>query len=148
MNTTSIQTEKTVTTGIYIKGNFKKESSNKHDMNNTNGPLNFTKEEAVVRHIFQIPAVNKNIGNLQYTIQQGDDKRLSKDGVLRVYNMNEPIDIPVGKLLGRWKSSHIGITLIVSDNQWCIEGELTVPQIPKPEKGFSVLRQLLRFTLA
>lgn len=150
MHTNSIFSEKSAgTTSIYIKGVFKKENFGKYEMNTTGDKSDFIKEKAVVRHIFQTPADNKDIAdNHRYTIRQGDDRRL-RDGVLRVYNIKEPIDIPVGKLLGRWKMSHIGVTVFTSNDQWFIEGEAFKHNMLKPEKKvYAALRSFLRFALA
>jgi hypothetical protein len=152
MNTTSNFSENSrVETGILIKGNFKKEKLSSFDINNiTAGKTTFEKENAVVRNIFQAPASDKSItGNHTYTILEGDERRLGKDGVLKVYNINKQIDIPVRKLLGNWKKTHIGITLIIENGQWCVEGQPFEFRIPKEESTVLVaLRSLLRFALA
>ncbi len=146
MYTTSICSEKPpVKTSIYIKGDFNKLRSPKNG-----GQSSLEKEKAIVRDILQSPATQKSItGKFAYTIQKGDDKRLSRDGVLKVYNINEPIDIPVGKLLGNWKKSHIGVTLVVLNNQWCVEGEVFEGRIYKRERGVLVaLRLMLESVMA
>lgn len=152
MNTTSNFSENSrVDTGILIKGNFKKEKSSSFDINNiAAGKLPFEKEKAVVRNIFQAPASDTSItGNHTYTILEGDDKRLTKNGVLKVYNINKQIDIPVRKLLGNWKKTHVGINLIVENGQWCVEGQPFEYSIPKHESAVLVaLRSLLKFALA
>ncbi len=148
MKTISIFSEGTsLKTGLYIKSDFK---LYKYGINKNAKKLPFENEQAVVRHISQTPAANQSIpGNHKYTMQQGDEKRLSKNGVLKVYNIKEPIDIPVSKLLGNWKKSHIGVTLIVSNGQWCIEGGEFEQRIHKPERGVLVaLRILLRLAMA
>ena len=147
MNTTStFSAETSLKTGLYIKSDFKLYKYGKN--NNVVNP-GVTKEKAVVKHIFQTPAANQGIaGNHTYTIRQGDDKRLSKDGVLRVYNIMETINIPVRSLLGNWKKSHIGVTLIVTNGQWCIEGEEVEYCIPSEKGVLIALRLLLRFALA
>ena len=144
MNTTSTFSENArVQTGILIKGNFRKEKS-------YTGKSPFEKENTVVRNIFQTPFSDTSItGNHTYTILEGDDKRLNKDGVLTVYNINKQIDIPVRKLLGNWKKSHVGITLIVENGQWCVEGQPFEYCIPRQESAVLVaLKSLLRFALA
>lgn len=60
--------------------------------------------------------------NFTYTIQKEDYKRLNKNGILRVYNLSKPIDIPVVAILGKWKKEHIGVTLVVVNGKWCIKG--------------------------
>jgi len=152
MNTTSNFSENSrIETGILIKGNFKKEKLSNFDMNNIAvGKSPFEQEKAVVRNIFQIPFSYTSItGNHTYTILEGDEKRLSKDGLLKVYNINKQIDIPVRKLLGNWKKSHVGITLIVENGQWCVEGQPFEYCIPRQESAVLVaLKSLLRFALA
>ena len=149
-NTSSFSENSRVETAILIKGNFKKEKCN-YDINNiTAGKSSFEKEKAVVRNIFQTPAVDTSItGNHTYTILEGDDKRLSKEGVLKVYNINKQIDIPVRKLLGNWKKTHIGITLIIENGQWCVEDQPFEYCIPKQESAVLVAwRSLLKFAMA
>ncbi|WP_018615550.1 RNA polymerase sigma factor [Segetibacter koreensis] len=86
----------------------------------------------------------KQTANLKYTIQKGDDKRLNKDGVLRVYNLSEPLDIPVRKVLGKWKKEQIGVTLVFVSGKWQIEGEIVEHMINNldSESGF---KRLLKF---
>lgn len=149
MNTTSIFSQKSpVETGIYIKADFKKQQSYKYDVKNAAADkLQVEKEEAIVKSIFQTSVTNKSItGNHKYTIVQGDDKRLNKDGVLRVYKMTEPIDIPVRRLLGNWKKSYIGVTLIVANGQWCVEGD-SVDIKPVPI-ALAALQSIWKFALA
>lgn len=138
MNTTSTFSETYPDkTGIYIKGYFKKEISYKNEVNVLNSKSD-NKDETIVRHIFQTPFINKSIkAKLNYTIHESDERRLTKDGILKVYNMNERIDIPVTKLLGKWNRSHIGIHLIVVDGQWRVEGEM-VTNIYKSKRGLLI----------
>ena len=86
----------------------------------------------------------KRTTNLKYTIQKGDDKRLNKHGVLRVYNLSEPLDIPVRKVLGKWKKEQIGVTLVFVSGNWQIEGEIVEHMINNldSEAGF---KRLLKF---
>lgn len=137
------------TSGVYIKGAFEKEKSGKNELNNTAAEAKGLKEKAVVRHISEAPATNKFIaGNYKYTIAPGDNQKLNKQGILRVYNLKESIDIPVRRLLGNWKPSHVGVTLIVANGQWCTE-DGSEHRIEKAEKGVLVaLRLLLRFAMA
>src|SRR4051812_335746 len=60
---------------------------------------------------------------LVYTIRQGDNKRLTRDGLLRVYNLNQKIEIPVTKLLGRWKNTHVGVSIIIIGKEYQVELE-------------------------
>lgn len=82
-----------------------------------------TEKKSLIR-VVQNTTVKNECVKLKYTLQNGDDRRLNKEGVLRVYNMSEPLDIPVKQVLGRWKKEHIGVTLIFSNEQWHIEGEI------------------------
>lgn len=151
MNTKTNFSEKpSVKTGLYIKGDFKKIISSECSINNTAVESNLNKEKTIVRDISQTPETNKSIkGNFTYTIQPGDNKRLSGDGVLRVYNIKEPIDIPVRNLLGKWKKSHIGVSLIIINGQWCVEGEVAAHSINKREKGVVVaLKMMFRFAMS
>jgi len=59
----------------------------------------------------------------RYTIQKGDFRRLDRDGVLKVYKINEPVNIPVRRLLGKWKDTHIGVTIFKLNEEWKVEGE-------------------------
>lgn len=70
-------------------------------------------------------------GKYKYTIQKGDDKRLSRDGMLRVYHLKEPVDIPVRRLLGNWKKDHVGLTLVVVNDKWQIDGQIIKHSIQK-----------------
>ncbi len=62
----------------------------------------------------------KTVG-LIYTLQQGDNKKLNRDGVLRLYYLDQPIEVPVTKLLGKWKRTHVGVTLSCLYENWQIE---------------------------
>lgn len=143
MHTTTILSEKSpAKTCIYIKGDFRKSAAYKYCVNNTAGKSN-KKEKAIVRCIPPTSGIEKSInGKYRYILQPGDNKRLSRDGVLRLYSINKAIDIPVRKLLGKWKAGHIGVALVVLDGQWCIEGEL-VEHMHKPERGVLVALRLL-----
>lgn len=127
MHTDTIFSEKSAAkTGLYVKEDFKT-VTNKYGKNNIE-----KKEKAVVRDIFRSEINKKSIsGKFSYTIQHGDDKRLSRNGVLRVYNINEPVEIPVGELLGKWKKSHVGVTLVVLNQEWHIEGEVAEDAVNK-----------------
>jgi len=62
-------------------------------------------------------------GELVYTIRRGDNKRLTRDGLLRVYNLNQKIEIPVTRLLGRWKKTHVGLSIIITGKDYQVEGK-------------------------
>ena len=80
-------------------------------------------EKAIVIDIVKRQSAKKDLdAKLTYTLKLGDAKRLNKNGILRVYHVNEPIDIPVKKLLGKWKTTHVGATFIVKNGKWCVEG--------------------------
>ncbi len=59
---------------------------------------------------------------IRYTIKQGDQKRLNKRGVLKVYKVDQLIEIPVTSLLGKWKKTHVGVTVFKLNEEWQIEG--------------------------
>jgi RNA polymerase sigma-70 factor (ECF subfamily) len=88
--------------------------------------------------------VEKKKINFLYTIQSGDQKRINKNGILRVYHLSEPIDIPVGRILGKWKKEHIGVTLVAINGKWCIKGGIAEYSIPKHEENVSLPLQLFR----
>src|SRR3954453_3374930 len=67
-----------------------------------------------------------------YTIQKGDFERLNRDCVLKVYKINEPVDIPVRRLLGKWKDTHIGVTIFKLNEEWRIDGEEQVVYSKQP----------------
>lgn len=96
----------------------------------------------VVQNTTQNPSPVK----LRYTIQKGDDRRLNRDGGIRVYNLREPLDIPVKKLLGKWKNEHVGVTLMYMNEKWIIEGEMVQHTINRLEtKSRTGLKRLLSF---
>lgn len=82
--------------------------------------------------------------NFTYTIQREDYRRIDKKGILRVYNLSEPIDIPVVRILGRWKKEHIGVTLIATNGKWCIKGGAMQYSIPKHVENVSFPAQLFK----
>jgi len=149
MTNTSILSEKCNETGIYIQGNFKKGMC-KSRMNGIDSKVVAKKGKVIVKTIFQTSGKNENLKEkLTYTIQKGDDKRLCREGVLRVYNIKEPIDIPIINLLGKWKNTHIGITLFVLNGQWYAGKEFVENLTYKQERGvLTALRLLLRFAIA
>lgn len=151
MNSTSTVAEKSLNQNcILIKSNFLEEIECKYGKTKSRGKLESAKEKAVVIDIFKNQTVNESQrAKITYTIQRGDDKRLNRIGVLRVYNIKEPIDIPVRKLLGNWKNTHIGVTLIAINREWQIEGVMPEHILVKQEAGGLIsLQQLLRFVMS
>ena len=71
---------------------------------------------------------------LNYTFQQGDGQKLKKNGILRVYNINQPIEIPVTRLLGKWKESYVGVTVGVRGGEWVIEKQIGVIEMEKDNR--------------
>lgn len=65
----------------------------------------------------------RKLEKILYTIRREDYRKLNRKGVLTVYNIKEPIEIPVTRLLGKWKKNHIGITVFKLNEEWQIEGE-------------------------
>src|SRR4051794_7454141 len=100
-----------------------------------------------VIRVVQNNATKSDLANLQYTVQKGDERRLNKDGVLRVYNRQVPIDIPVTRLLGKWKKEHVGVTLIYKNFRWQIEGESSfdINNYNSNANSSLSIRQLLKF---
>lgn len=151
MNTTSTLAEKSLNQNcIIIKSNFLEEIECKYGKTKSKGKSESTKEKALVINIFKNQTVNESQkSKTTYTIQRGDEKRLNMDGVLRVYNIKEPIDIPVRKLLGNWKNTHIGVTLIAINKEWQIEGVMPEHRLVKQEAGGLVsLQHLFRFVMS
>lgn len=135
---------------ISIKAFNKKEIVSKSDTTKNIVRSNHSVEKAVVIDMLEYKAIKKSLSvKFTYTIKQGDAKRLSKGGVLRVYNHYEPINIPVEKLLGKWKNTHVGVTLICRGENWYVEGGAVNHSINKEETIVQVaFQRLLRFVKA
>ncbi len=90
--------------------------------------------QATIRNIIrnQPEPKGKRI-KLTYTIQKQDYNRLNKEGVLRIYNLSKPVDIPITLLLGKWKNTHIGVTMKCINEKWEIEKGLVKHVIQKHE---------------
>ena len=74
---------------------------------------------------FSVSDRSKNQGvELKYTLQKGDEKRLDKHGVLRLYNVSEALEIPVTQLLGKWTNDNVGVTLVFKHGNWQVTGEM------------------------
>ena len=83
---------------------------------------NSSGEKATIINMFANKVINKKSkAEFTYILRQEDDKRLNINGVLRVYHMNEPIDIPVESLLGKWNNTHVGVTLISFNEKWSLK---------------------------
>lgn len=83
---------------------------------------------------------------ISYTLKPGDYKRISKKGILKVYHLNEPIEIPVIQILGKWKETHQGITISKLDKEWQVEGD-HVRSEKKPSFVTKVKRGLSKYIL-
>lgn len=107
--------------------------------------VNTAEKKSLIKAIQTTPSY-KRLTNLKYTIQEGDERRISKDGILRVYNLKESIDIPVQKLLGKWKKEHAGVTLVLINGKWNVEGEMAEHTIQSyGEESTISLKRLLKF---
>ena len=82
----------------------------------------FREEDILAEEFFKNKAGKAKNVNFSYTVQKEDYKRLDKKGMLRVYNLSKPVDIPLVGILGKWKKQHIGVTLVAIDGKWCIKG--------------------------
>jgi len=109
----------------------------------------YSKEKAIVINMFQSPTENES-GKIKftYTLALGDHKRLNSKGILTVYDFSEPINIPVVKLLGDWKKTHAGITLIRINKNWCVKGEVVKNVANKPKPAYTAFKRLLKFVMA
>ena len=105
-------------------------------------------EKAIIINMFKNQEVKYTENQFTYTVQQGDDKRVNKNGVLRVYDMNEPINIPVGNLLGKWKNSHIGVTLVVINEKWSVMGGAENVIFKQQPFILTAFQRLLKFVTA
>lgn len=133
---------------MYTTSTLSKNSSIQ-ETNNINA-LSFG-EKAIIIEMFQNPLGKEQTRlNFTYTIKPGDEKRLNRSGVLRVYDLNKPVNIPVVKLLGKWKKTHIGVTLVIANGIWCIADSTTAEksmykQGPAVQVAF---QRLLKFVMA
>ena len=87
--------------------------------------------------------VRTNLTKIKYTLRPGDDKRLDKRGVLKVYNINTLIEIPVTGLLGQWKNTHVGTTIFKADDKWQIEGSDIKPILIYKKASASIVKRLI-----
>jgi hypothetical protein len=135
---------------IHIEANPLKNIVNKTGICKSIENLNSSGQKATVIDMFEHQEANKTQRvSLTYTIKHGDDKRMDKNGFIKVYDLNEEINIPVGRLLGKWKITHIGVTLVVINNKWRIEGEVFKTPPYKPEVSMRVaFQRLFKFVTA
>ena len=106
-------------------------------------------EKAIIINMFQNHEIDKATNEkFTYTIKQGDDKKLNKNGVLTVYNMSEPVDIPIEKLLGKWSNTHIGITLIAVNQRWMVKGDMQTMVFKQESSVQSAFQKILKFVMA
>lgn len=149
MKTTSILSKKTTSQGsISINTLSDKRATNHFKNNNNIRNINPSGEKAIIINMFQNQEIHKNSGvQFTYVLKQGDDRRLDKNGVLRVYDMNEPINIPVEKLLGTWKNAHIGITLILN-GRWLVKDKAENIIIRQEPFIQTIFQRFLKFVVA
>lgn len=139
----SIESKDSVFKLYAVEGSSKNKTTDKLILTQTIAKAEIQCEESLAINVSENKITEKKKKmNFSYTIQKGDCKRLSKEGILRVYHINEPIDIPVGRLLGRWKKEHIGITLVAINGKWCIKGGRAEDAMPK-----AVVNEPLSFNL-
>lgn len=81
-----------------------------------------------------------------YTIKEGDNKRLNKKGILVVYNLNQAIEIPVIRLLGKFKKTHVGVTLYRQHGLWQIEAQEEFRVTSLDKKTFTSKLETLIYT--
>lgn len=149
MQTSSASSKKSIEKGIYIKGCFKSEkASNSRIHTNTDQP-EFRNDKGLIRDFLQNEITEKNQKvKLVYVLQEGDYKRLNRNGVLRVYNINEPIDIPVKGLLGKWRNDYIGVAFILINDSWHIGGKISHNETPRQEPGLGIaFRNFIKFAM-
>lgn len=109
-----------------------------------------SREKAIVIDMFENTSINKTPKvDLTYTIKAGDNNRLNSRGDIKVYDHNEPIFIPVGRLLGKWKNTHIGVTLVVINDNWRVKGEVLNSPVYNDEQSMWVaFQRLIKFVMA
>lgn len=151
MQTSSTTVEKSfIANGIYIECDFKKATLSDFVGNKGTGKSQAESKTAIVRDISE-DQYGKKTPSLRsaYTLQEGDENRLNKNGVLRVYNLNEPLDIPVTDLLGKWRKQHVGVTLFLTNGKWCTGGKLVANEIDEQAEGsLAAFRKFIRFAMA
>lgn len=107
-----------------------------------------SEEKAIIINMFP-SRMEKESGKIKftYTLTSRDDKRLNSQGILTVYDLSKPINIPVVKLLGDWKKTHAGITLIRINENWCVKGQVVKNVADKPKAAYTTFKRLLEFVM-
>lgn len=127
-----------------MQGNLHTETADKSETKESNLTSVLLQTKSIIIDINQKEATKKSERViLTYTIKKGDNRRLNRDGILRLYKLDRPIEIPVTKLLGKWKHTHIGVTLACIYEEWQIEEGQVEHIMHKPFKfaaGHSVLK--------
>lgn len=123
------------------------EVANKANLAKTSLTSNQTDAKSSITHI-NYPQIQKNSQSIKisYTIQESDHKRLNKQGNLRLYNYKDAIEIPVTTLLGKWKGTHIGITIFKLNEEWQIEGGGPAFELPDRKPFVVRLKKLMLTT--
>lgn len=125
------------------------ETANKSGIPVNKSDCEDSEEKAVVIDIFRNQAAKiSHKTKFTYTLKHGDDKRLNKEGVLRVYDLNKSVNIPVTELLGTWKDTHIGVTFVAGDNNWCLKGDIIKNKVTQHTPVLkTVVKQLLKLVI-
>lgn len=120
------------------------EISNKENFTENAFTQALLKDESIVIAIKQNRSQHKSQSiKLRYKITAGDCRRLNKDGVLKVYNMDQLVEIPVSRLLGKWKTTHIGITVFKTDDQWQVNQSQAECIINKKQSFIAIIKGLI-----
>lgn len=150
MDTASILLKKSpVKHCISIKAFVAPETIGLREKTTIKSDFKYNEEKAIVIDMFdnRMEQERKKI-KFTYTLKNGDDKRLNSEGVLQVYNISKPINIPVVKLLGKWEKTHVGITLIQINENWCIKGRMVKKITPDQKPAYAAFKRLLKFVMA
>ena len=94
--------------------------------------------ESIENSLFSADSYKRFSPALTYTFKQGDGQRLNKNGILTVYNFNEPIEIPVTGLLGKWKEGYVGLSVSIRDGKWVKDKETGVVEMKNNPKYATV----------
>lgn len=111
--------------------------------------IKLTEPESSAQKLFSTNNYYHHSARLTYTFKAGDDKRINKNGILKVYNLSEPLEIPATKLLGKWKDTYIGISICLTNGEWQIEKKdyKKVVNIARENTLLTTIKsQILRFT--
>lgn len=111
--------------------------------------FNLKGEKAIIINMFENKSTNQSLSeDFTYVIKQGDQGKLNENGTLMVYNLSEPVDIPIEKLLGKWNNTHIGVTLAFSDNKWSVKGGIENFVFKQEPFILSAFQRILKFVIA